>query len=305
LLSYQHGFHAGNHADVLKHATLCALIRALTAKPKPFFYLDTHAGNGYYDIEGQNHQDEVAALKLTQSAEAPGAIEDYIKVIKGYTAKGSYPGSPLVAWDMLELLASERGLSKDALALGNMHLSELHPGAYASLKECNTHTNFHCHHRDGFELLNAVTPPKPNRGLVIVDPPYEQASEYMQVFESISQALRKWKNGIFCIWYPLLSPQRIDRDSKEISPSPKHGLSENMVDAFTTLGKELGIGVSNIQFANCEPSTDIGMYGSGMLIFNPPWQLESTLQSILEYLENNVQSDSNNLSSVTVLVPSP
>jgi 23S rRNA (adenine2030-N6)-methyltransferase len=305
LLSYQHAFHAGNHADVLKHATLCLLIRALTLKAKPFFYLDTHAGNGCYEIEGQSHHDEVAALSLHITAQTPPEIADYIRVIEPYIAKSIYPGSPLVVWDMLELLVKEKGYEVDFFSSANLQLSELHPGAFDDLKQWTRHTDFHCHHRDGLELLKAITPPKPNRGLVLIDPPYEKASEYEQLVESMTKALTKWQNGIYCIWYPLLSPQRIDRISGEIVPSPKHGLSEDMLDSFTALASKHKVGLLDIHFAHQAPSQDIGMYGSGMVIFNPPWQLDESLKTALEYLQNNMQGNVNDLSRVSMLVPPP
>jgi 23S rRNA (adenine2030-N6)-methyltransferase len=305
LLSYQHAFHAGNHADLVKHVTLCALIRALTLKAKPFFYLDTHAGNGCYEIEEHRHHDEVAAFSLNKAADTPPAVADYIRLIQPYLAKSTYPGSPLLAWDMLALLAEEKSDIGKFSALANLQLSELHPSAFDDLKKWTKHTRFHCHHRDGLELLNALTPPKPNRGLVLVDPPYEQASEYKTLVHSMDKALAKWQNGIYCIWYPLLSPLRIDRASGDIVDSPKHGLSEDMLDAFATLARQHKVGLLDIQFAHQTPSHDVGMYGSGMVIFNPPWQLNATLEAILTYLQDNMQKNAKHLSHVSVLVESP
>jgi 23S rRNA (adenine2030-N6)-methyltransferase len=305
LLSYQHAFHAGNHADVLKHATLCLLIRALSLKEKPFFYLDTHAGSGCYEIEGQSHHDEVAALSLLQTAQIPPEIADYIGVIEPYIAKSNYPGSPLVVWDMLELLVKEKGYAENFFSTTNLLLSELHPSAFDDLKQWTRHTDFRCHHRDGLELLNATTPPKPNRGLILIDPSYEQVSEYEQLVQAMTKALGKWKNGIYCIWYPLLSAQRIDRISGDIVDSPKHGLSENMLNSFTELATKHNVGLLDVQFAHHSPSKDIGMYGSGMVIFNPPWQVDASLKIVVEFLQTTIQSDTNELSHISMLVPSP
>lgn len=305
MLSYQHAFHAGNHADVVKHVTICALLRALTQKPKPFFYLDTHAGNGCYELQGQVQQDEVAAFALSPKDGMPVAIADYLEIVGPYLEKGSYPGSPLVASDLLALLAEERNQGNDSVEKANLQLCELHPSAFASLKQWMSSTNFHCHQRDAFELLNALMPPKPNRGLVVIDPPYEQAGEYEQVVKAITKALDKWRNGIFCIWYPLLSPQRIDRVTQNIVDTPKHGLSEKMLNSFTQLASESNVGLVDVQFAHQAPSVEMGMYGSGMLIINPPWQFESQLKSIVAYLQQQLVSDENKLSTVTTLVPSP
>jgi 23S rRNA (adenine2030-N6)-methyltransferase len=254
------------------------------------------------DKEGQH--DDLAALLLPDSGKMPVAVADYIHVLKAYVTKNSYPGSPLVVADLLKSLAEERGQSPDVIEQLNMHLSELHPSAFSELKEWTSKTNFHCHHRSGFELLNAITPPKPKRGLVLIDPPYEQALEYGAVFDVVAKSLAKWKNGIFCIWYPLLSPERIDRVSKQLTYTPKHGLSENMIDDFTVLARENGIGLTDVHFAHQSPSSDVGMYGSGMLILNPPWQLEDSLQDLIEHLESHVKADANELSGVSILVPS-
>lgn len=308
MLSYQHAFHAGNHADVVKHATLCTLIRALSVKNKPFFYLDTHAGNGCYDITTDNQVDEVTALQLVQSASAcadlPNAINDYIALITPYLSKATYPGSPLVVWDMLNLLAREKGLDEDSFDHVNLQLSELHPTAFGDVKQLTRSTSFSCHQRDGLERLNALTPPNPKRGLVMIDPPYEQAKEYDDVVAAITKSLKKWQNGIYCIWYPLLSPSRIDRTSSQIVDTPKHGFSENMLTSFTALAKQHNIGLINVEFAQHAPSPNVGMYGSGMVMFNPPWQIDKALSDILEHLLSHVAGSQSKFSAVSVLVPS-
>jgi 23S rRNA (adenine2030-N6)-methyltransferase len=267
--------------------------------------LDTHAGNGCYDIQEQSHHDEVTARFLQETPQTPAIIVDYMRLIKPYMAKLNYPGSPLVVWEMLGLLAREKGADQNTFAHANMHISELHPSAYSDLKQWTSHSEFHCHHRDGFELLNALTPPKPNRGLVLIDPPYEQVGEYEQVLESIKKALSKWQNGIYAIWYPLLSQQRIDRVSGDTVDTPKHGLSEKMLLAFTDLAAVHKIGLLDIQFAQQTPNENVGMYGSGMVVFNPPWQVDSTLKSALEYLKKSAHASASDLSKVSMLVDPP
>ena len=321
MLSYQHAFHAGNHADVLKHLVLCALLRAIAKKNKPFFYLDTHAGNGAYEIDNNSQADEVYALRVTAKGTADTeyidsgkvsvqeTINDYVTLIKPYISKAIYPGSPLIAWDMLTMLAQEKNASYDLLSNVNVHLSELHPSAFEMLKQWLRPSNFHCHHTDGLALLNALTPPKPNRGLVLIDPPYEQAVEYSQLLSSMGKALRKWQNGIYIIWYPLLSPTRIDRLTGQIVNTPKHGHSEDMLKAFVDLATHHKVGLLKIEFAQQMPSKDVGMYGSGMVIFNPPWQVDITLTSVLEWLLDNnstqVDPQLRAISQVQILVPNP
>lgn len=305
LLSYQHSFHAGNHADVLKHSILCALLSKLVAKPKPFFYLDTHAGSACYDIDNNPKNDTLVASKLTISDDTPQVLKYYINVIHPYLAKYTYPGSPLVADETIALLTRSNDDLQEAVDKSNLQLSELHPSAFETLQMWMRPTGFHSHQRDGFELLNALMPPKPNRGLVLIDPPYEQANEYDQVVQSVANAIKKWPNGTFCIWYPLLSPERIDRQTRTIELTPKHGLSEDMLLSFTKVALAANVGLLDIKFVYQSPSTEVGMYGSGMAIFNPPWQVDICIAEVLSFLKNNVQIDSNELSSIKWLAPAP
>ena len=304
MLSYQHSFHAGNHADVLKHITLCALLNKLVAKPKPFFYLDTHAGSACYEIDHNPKNDPLVATNLPVNDGTPKIVKSYLNIIQSFFAKSTYPGSPLIVEEVLTLFAGTNEASKQAIKHSNLHLSELHPAAFETLHLWMRNTGFHSHQRDGFELLNALMPPKPNRGLVLIDPPYEQAKEYDQLIQSVSNAIKKWPNGTFCIWYPLLSPERIDRQTKAIEYSPKHGFSEGMLLSLTGVAKAANVGLLDIRFANQLPSTEVGMYGSGMAIFNPPWQVDLDLQEVLLYLENNLQVESNDLSAINWLAPS-
>jgi len=305
LLSYQHSFHAGNHADVLKHSTLCAVLSKLMAKSKPFFYLDTHAGSACYEIDGKSKHDTLVASNLPLNDATPKVLKVYLDIIAPFIAKSNYPGSPIVADEAITLFSDANEALQQAIDNSNLQLNELHPSAFQTLQMWMKPTHFHCHQRDGFELLNALMPPKPNRGVVLIDPPYEQSKEYNQVVESISNAIKKWPNGIFCVWYPLLSPQRVDRHSNDIEDSPKHGLSEDMLVSFTKIAKAANVGLLDIKFAYQSPSTDVGMYGSGMAVFNPPWQLDVCMEEILLYLNENVQLDSNQLSSMNWLAPAP
>lgn len=305
MLSYQHSFHAGNHADVLKHVTLCAILSKLVVKPKPFFYLDTHAGSAGYEIEKSAKHDSVTALKMSVNDSTPDLMKTYISLVETYLTKSLYPGSPLIAEELLSSFSSENESIRNALRKSNLQLNELHPNAFETLRKWMKPTDFHCHNRDAFEILKALTPPKPNRGVILIDPPYEQIEEYSKVVHSVSNAIKKWSSGIYCIWYPLLSPERVNRITDTIEDSPKHGLSEEMLLAFTDIAKSANIGLLSITFANQTPSSEIGMYGSGMAIFNPPWKIETSLNEILDYLTNNVKIDTNELSSIKWLAAAP
>ena len=302
MLSYQHSFHAGNHADVIKHLCLIALIKNFHKKPKPFFYLDTHAGNGAYSTVAAKNKDTVLAQSVCEHVltdavaqtqdnitldSSRSIIEDndllsvYSNIIAPYLAKDVYLGSPLIAAQAISYFSAKIDEAKSA---NNLQLSEMHPQAFDELKEWIGKSEFSIHKRDGFELFNALVPPKPNRGLVLIDPPYEQAQEYDTVVSSITKALAKWPQGIIALWFPLLSPKRIDRQSGELVDNPKSGLSETMIENLASLAEQHKLGALELRFVPKAPSEQVGMYGSGMFVINPPWQFSANIDESLNTL---------------------
>lgn len=298
MLSYQHAFHAGNHADVLKHLTLVAVLQRLNKKAKPYFFLDTHAGEGLYQLDSEQAKlnteanDGVLSLlnvalsNLAKSAAeehgCPSVLENYVSIVSKYAKNNEYPGSPMVTSALLR---------KGDKAFA----AELHPHAFGRLEQHCFRSGIKVQHRDGFDMLKAMLPPKPNRGAVLIDPPYESASEYQQVLDAISMAVKRWPIGIYLIWYPLLSETREDRKTGEVVSNPKAALTGNML---SQLAKQNVKSILNIQFCSEQPSLKTGMYGSGMCILNPPWKLEDDLDEIKRQLENNLRLDSNQLSTV-------
>ncbi|MFQ3206453.1 MAG: 23S rRNA (adenine2030-N6)-methyltransferase [Glaciecola sp.] len=296
MLSYQHSFHAGNHADVLKHLVLVAVLERLSLKTKPYFFLDTHAGEGVYNLNSQqalqNAEAKTGVLQLNLGRqlddenknikEESSLFDTYVNIVNKYIGEQQYPGSPMVASALLR-----RGDKAFA--------AELHPQAFESLKQNCRRAGIIAQNRDGYEILNAVLPPTPNRGAVLIDPPYEQMSEYEQVIDSVAKAVKRWPIGIYMIWYPLLSDTREDRKTTEIVNNPKSALSEKMLSQLSGLNVK---SVLNIQFCSVKPSEKVGMYGSGMCILNPPWQLDSDLQEIIETLQKKLPGDNNRLSKV-------
>lgn len=285
---------------------MIAILEKLHKKPKAFFYLDTHAGSGLYDISEKPNHDEVLAKHLLSVDSGcdtlPTCINWYQQIVKGYIEKRMYPGSPLIVEDICDMFnqLSLHTTPNATFPVHNMHINELHPLAFEEL-QINTHNvRFQRHKRDGFELLNALMPPTPNRGLVLIDPPYEQAQEYTQVVDSVTKAIKKWPQGIFAIWYPLLSPTRIDHKTQQEQATPKHGLSENMLKALSNIATN---GMLDIRFTYQQASKNIGMYGSGMAIINPPWQLEVSMQEAVDYLCTHCQLEPNLLSHVNFVVP--
>lgn len=262
MFSYRHSFHAGNHADVLKHLVQLLILQKLTIKAKPAVYIDTHSGAGLYDLdsaEAHKTSEYLSGIaKIQQYTGENQAILTYQNIVNQYMAHQHYPGSPLIARALLR--------EQDRIILMEYHNSEIN-----NLKQNLGKGVAEIHHRDGFEGMLAVCPPTPARGLVLIDPPYEVFDEYHQVVDNMAAVLRKWPNGMFAIWYPLLS----ERAGK------KAGASQNMVHKLAQLPCK---SVLNVTFCVEDDTPDAGMYGSGMAIINPPWQLDVELETLLPEL---------------------
>lgn len=269
MLSYKHGFHAGNHADVLKHLVWVALITKLKEKEKPFVLFDTHSGAGLYDLNSsesqKNKEHETGVGKVDFSQLDDPLIQAYNQKIAPFFAEYQYPGSPAIA------LSSLRDGDK-------MHLIELHPNEFdvlrSNCRSIGSLGNYKFHKRDGLEALIGMTPPKPNRGAVLIDPPYERFEEYAEVIAAVKATLARWRNGQIAIWYPLLS-QRAGK---------KSGQSEKMVDTLAQLGSTAW----KAEFCIDEKASDTGMYGSGMLVINPSWQMDEKVSRSMRLIQNQI-----------------
>ena len=244
MLSYQHLFHAGNLADVQKHALLAWMLNYLTQKDKPLTYIETHAGRGLYDLGAEE------AVKTGEAAAGISVAEQWFAADHPYRQRLSevrssygpmaYPGSPLIA----------------ALSLrdhDSLHLAELHPQEVVALRAALVPWGAHIYQKDGFELALALTPPTPRRGLMLIDPSYEVKADYDNIPKHLANIHRKWNVGIIALWYPLLT-------------GGPHG---NMLKALENFFPD-GL--------RCEvrfPPAREGhrMEGSGMFIINPPYGL--------------------------------
>ncbi len=195
MLSYQHGYHAGNMADVHKHAVLCHVLDYLTRKDKPLTYIETHAGRGLYDLASDE------ALKTGEAAQGIARLADSFPADHPYAQRlaevrarygtAAYPGSPLLA--ALSLRDGDR-----------MHLAELHPREGAALRATMAPWGAHVRAEDGFAMAQAICPPTPRRGLMLVDPSYEVKDDYDAIPRHLAAIHRKWNVGILMLWYPLL-----------------------------------------------------------------------------------------------------
>ena len=261
MLSYRHAFHAGNHADVLKHALEALIIAQLKSKEKPFCYLDTHAGGGCYDLSGEWAQKRAEYLdgiaRLWPEREQWPELADYFEVIATLNESDLrfYPGSPEIARPLLR--------EQDKLLLMELHNQEID----ILRRHMGSDSRTAIHHRDGFEGLLALLPPTPRRGLVLMDPPYELKEDYQQVVQTLKKAYQKWPTGIYALWYPILG-QATDR-------------SRAMLEQFKHAGFP-SVLVAELEVA-AQPE-EWGMNGSGMLILNAPWQLDTQLAALLPRL---------------------
>lgn len=196
MLSYQHAYHAGNAADVHKHAALAVMLDYLTRKDKPLTYIETHAGRGLYDLTSPEaaKTGEAASGVLIAEERLPTdhPFRQRLAETRAQHGPNAYPGSPLIA----------------ALSLRDgdaMHLAELHPQEHAGLDRELTPWGAHVHRQDGFAMALAITPPTPRRGLMLVDPSYEVKADYEAIPRLLQAVHRKWGVGVLALWYPVLA----------------------------------------------------------------------------------------------------
>jgi 23S rRNA (adenine2030-N6)-methyltransferase len=255
-LNYRHAFHAGNFADCMKHALLVWLLRALAAKEKPFRVLDTHAGIGSYDLSETSEAERTGewrrGIGRLLDVEA-GALADYVALVRAAGAPERYPGSPALVAGLLR--------PQDHLLA-----CELHPDDAALLRAAfRRDPQVSVHHRDGWEALKALTPFPEKRGLVLVDPPFEQEGEFERLAQGIALVSHRFRGAIQACWYPI----------KHRAP----------VRAFHTALQDSG--VRDLVAAELwlrEPTDPQRLNGCGLLVANPPWKFEAEGGAILAAL---------------------
>jgi 23S rRNA (adenine2030-N6)-methyltransferase len=264
MLSYRHGFHAGNFADVLKHSLLTLTVNALKRKDRPFVYIDTHAGAGKYSLNAEfalktdEYQQGIA--RLWQQPESPLFIKDYLAAVRAENTGRQlqrYPGSPQLVRRLIRLQ-------------DRMQLSELHPTDFQALSQLFVgDKQVTIAKDDGLAMLAKKLPPIQKRGLILIDPSYELKSDYRQVVETLIAAHRHFATGIYALWYPV-----IDRSLTE-------KLLENL--KATGIPKQL-----RIEHCVQPDGSGHGMTGSGVLFINPPWQLDSQANELLPWLNRQL-----------------
>lgn len=287
MLSYRHAFHAGNHADILKHSMLTLILQSMQKKEKPYTLLDTHAGAGIYIIDDERaiktgetqsgivHLIEDVSVENTLNFLKDNIPDDflpYLKLCKAYIQQNKYPGSPEIMRNFLR--------ENDKLILMELHNTEIDV-LRVNMKKMVHDGRLGIHHRDAFAGVEALTPPIPRRGMLLMDPSYEVDSDYTNSADSISSCHKRWPVGVLCLWYPLLKHRESEinilksqiREAAASTPSSCL-TAELLVDS---------------------PDRETGLYGSGMIIINPPWHLDKQMENILPFLVEHLgEKDSKN-----------
>jgi 23S rRNA (adenine2030-N6)-methyltransferase len=270
-MNYRHVYHAGNFADVLKHSILARCLTHLKAKETPFRVIDTHAGVGVYDLRGEaasktgEWHDGIGRLL---KAEMPQAIRDVlapyldtVKALQAFKGRDAYPGSPEIARHLTR--------SED-----RMIFVEKHPQDAKKLTDIFSFDGrAKVLELDGYTALKACVPPKERRGLVLIDPPYEETDEFERLFEGFVSGYRKWPTGMYLLWYPVKNFEETRRFL--------HALSDLEIPKI--LRAELRVKAI---------SKTSGLAGSGMVIVNPPWKLNEELNALMPWLDRMLAQDS-------------
>ncbi|MCA0043863.1 23S rRNA (adenine(2030)-N(6))-methyltransferase RlmJ [Celeribacter litoreus] len=243
MLSYQHGFHAGNLADVQKHALMAVTLDYMTRKDKPLSYIETHAGRGLYDLSGvQAEKTGEAREGILKVADWFGADHPYTKArerIAEEFGETIYPGSPALA----------QALFRD---MDTIHLAELHPGENEKLQDALPFA--HVVKEDGFAFAQSICPPTPRRGVLLIDPPYEIKSDYATIPTFISKLHRKWNVGVIALWYPILTTGAHVQMTRALEAANFPGFLKH-----------------EVRFPPAREGH--GMIGSGMIFVNAPYGL--------------------------------
>lgn len=279
MLSYRHAYHAGNFADVVKHVSLFVLLESLLRKETACYVQDTHAGAGIYALgsaEATMRAEYTTGIaRVLAAPAAPEDVEKYLQLVRRLNPTGEllyYPGSPAIVQQLLR--------EQDRLLL-----TELHPQDYEMLyRQFRQDKRIAIHKQDAYQGLKAFLPPKEKRGLVFIDPPYERKDEYRRVVQGVQLGWQRWRHGVFAIWYPLMSLRQRDTFLQDIQAAGirKILLAEFLIEPL----------VAAKRFTGC-----------GMLIVNPPWQLDATLAHCYAWLLPLLQTQAGGSWRVEWLVP--
>jgi 23S rRNA (adenine2030-N6)-methyltransferase len=264
-MNYRHSYHAGCFTDVIKHITLIALLNALGRKEAPYCYIDTHAGIGYYDLFSEfakkTHAYVNGIEKVIASPAPPPLVQRYLDCVHKinnqltgtkFSSLRYYPGSPMIARYLIR--------PHDRIVACELQRQE-----YEALRTAFAGDKLVAiHHTDGFLGLKAFLPPPERRGLVLIDPPYEDPDEFTRIAHSLPVALKRWETGVFAIWYPIKEKIQVERFYKAL----KEYISAPIIAVEMTIFPDL---------AN-------HLNGCGLAVINPPWQFDESIQETLPWL---------------------
>ncbi|MEA1063037.1 23S rRNA (adenine(2030)-N(6))-methyltransferase RlmJ [Apirhabdus apintestini] len=279
MLSYRHSFHAGNHADVLKHTVQSLIIEALKEKEKPFLYMDTHAGAGRYQLTSPHAERTGEYLegiaRIWQQDDTPAELEPYLSAVAAYNRQSQllyYPGSPLIARHLLR-------------PHDKLQLTELHSSDFPLLRaEFQKDERARIERADGYQQLKAKLPPPSRRGLILIDPPYEMKTDYQAVADGIHEGYKRFATGVYALWYPVVMRQQIKRTL--------HALEATGIRR-----------ILQIELAVRPDSDRRGMTASGMIVINPPWKLEQQMANVLPWLHRKLVPTGTGHATLSWLVP--
>ena len=268
MLSYRHSFHCGNGGDVLKHLVLLAVIDYYKQRGKPYTYIDSHAGAGFYALnskQAQKKQEFMQGIgRLWEAQNTPPLLRQYLQLVDSYCGRDHYFGSPFLAGLMAG--PEER-----------LRLFELHPADYPQLRQAmgtlNLRRRCQINHSDGLKGLTALLPPTPRRAVVLIDPAYEDKGEYYEVAAALEEALRRFASGCYLLWYPCLARLEQQQLVRKLS----HRYNTNFLRA------EL--------HWRTPPADGFGMFGAGVYVINPPFGLAQQLNPVLDYLKTALAQD--------------
>lgn len=280
-MNYRHSFHAGGFQDVVKHATLALIIEHLKLKPAPFAVIDSHAGTGRYDLAGEEAQRtgeyHDGIERLLRLPSPPAELKPYLDVVRALNREASgglrwYPGSPLLTHSLMR-------------PIDRLFAIELHPIDHAALAASFAgDRRVKVVHLDGYQALVAFVPPRERRALVLVDPPFEERTEFARLAENLIAAHRRFATGIFMIWYPLKERALIGRFHGALKAS---GIRRILLAELAVRGEADGERLS----------------GCGLIVVNPPFTLAESLARVLPTLRRVLAQAPGDASRVEWLVP--
>ncbi|HVE06967.1 MAG TPA: 23S rRNA (adenine(2030)-N(6))-methyltransferase RlmJ [Paraburkholderia sp.] len=269
MLSYRHAFHAGNHADVLKHAVLVQLLRYLGQKDKAYWYIDTHAGAGIYALQegyaAKTGESASGIVRLWQRRDLPPLLTDYVEEVSAVNPDGElryYPGSPYLAWRLMR--------EQDRMRLFELHSTEIEVLRH-NFRDAGRRAMLFA--GDGLDGLKALLPPAPRRALILVDPSYEDKRDYARTLTCVEEGLKRFATGTYAVWYPQVA--RLD--SQRFPEQLKRLQDKNWLHVSLTVSSP--------------PEDGFGLFGSGMFILNPPYTLSQMLKETMPILVEALGQD--------------